>query len=83
MTMPDEDERRDDLAATSESLQVDAQRLVDIETEKQTLDAGDPRVDTLSLEAERIALQVQQKSRLERELADAIDEGDEPPARSN
>jgi hypothetical protein len=81
--MPDDNERRDDLAATSESLQGDAQRLVDLENEKQALDAADPRVDTLSLEAERIAEQVQHKSRIERELAVDIPADEEPPPRSN
>jgi hypothetical protein len=86
--MSDDDERRDDLAATSESLQGDAERLVDIENEKQTLDAADPRVDSLSNEAERIAGQIQQKSRVERDLADELTpasdpSGGDPPARSN
>lgn len=81
MPHPD-DERRDDLAATSESLQDDAERVVDIEHEKQELDAGDPRVDTLSNEAERLAGQIQEKSRIERELAHGI-EKDDSPGRSN
>jgi hypothetical protein len=75
--MPD-DERRDDLAATSESLQGDAQRLLEIETEKQALDGADPKVDALSIEAERIAGQIQAKSRVERDLAGGLDQGDEP-----
>jgi hypothetical protein len=82
MTRADDDERRDDLAATSESLQGDAQRVVDIEREKQDLDAANPRVDTLSIEAERLAGQIQEKSRIERELADDI-ERNESPGRSN
>jgi hypothetical protein len=75
MPHPDE-ERREDLAATSESLQDDAERVVDIEHEKQDLDAADPRVDTLSVEAELLAGQIQQKSRIERELADEIESGE-------
>ncbi len=82
MPRPDDDERREDLAATSESLQDDAERLVDIEREKQALDAADPRVDTLSTEAERIAARIEDKSRMERNLADDI-EKDELPGRSN
>jgi hypothetical protein len=81
--MADDDERRDDLAATSESLQGDAERLVDIEREKQALDAADPRVDVLSIEAERVAGQIQQKSRIERDLADDVPEDGKPPNRSN
>lgn len=82
MPQPDAADRREDLAATSESLQDDAERLVDIEGEKQDLDAADPRVDVLSIEAERLAGEIQQKSRIERELAHNI-EKDESPGRSN
>lgn len=82
MSSPDDD-RRDDLAATSESLQVDAERLVDVEQEKQALDEEDPRVDTLSIEAEQLAVQIQHKSRVERKLAHAIPEDDEPSDPSN
>ena len=83
MSVPDEAERRDDLAATSDALREDAERVVEIEDEKQRLDAADPRVDTLSREAERIAGQVQEKSRIERDLADSLDDDAEPPDRSN
>ena len=81
--MPDDDERRDDLNATSESLQRDAAQLIDIENEKQSLDAADPRVDALSVEAERIAENIQQKSRIERSLADDLGPAGEPPTRSH
>ena len=83
MPVPDDAERRDDLAATSDALREDAERVVKIEDEKQHLDARDPRVDELSREAERIAGQVQQKSRIERDLAESLNEDDEPPDRSN
>ena len=83
MPVPDDAERRDDLEATSESLREDAQRVVDIEDEKQHLDAADPRLDELSVDAERLAGQVQQKSRIERDLAESITGDDEPPGRSN
>jgi hypothetical protein len=69
MPRPDDDERRDDLTATSESLQADAERLLSIEQEKQGLDAEDPRVDTLSREAEQVAEDVEAKSRVERQIA--------------
>lgn len=81
--MPDDEERREDLAATSESLEGDAERLLDIENHKQTLDAADPAIDALSVEAERLAGQIQQKSRIERDLAADLAPGDEPPSRSN
>ena len=82
MPRPD-DERMDDLAATSESLREDAGQIVDIEAEKQDLDAGDPRLTSLSREAERLAGDVQQKSRVERDLAESVNGDDEAPRRSN
>jgi len=82
MPTPDDD-RMDDLAATSESLREDAGQIVDIEVEKQDLDAGDPRLTALSREAERLAGEVQQKSRVERELAESVNGEDEAPERSN
>ena len=78
-----EDARREDFAATSESVEDDAERLVDIEHEKQKLDAADPRVDALSMEAQRLAVQIEEKSRIERELADDLTAGSEPPSRSH
>lgn len=82
MSTPDDD-RRDDLAATSESLEGDAERLVDIEHQKQALDPADPQVDALSIEAERLGGQIQGKSRVERELAHGIRAGGDSPKRSN
>ena len=82
MPRPD-DERMDDLAATSESLREDAGQIVDIEAEKQDLDSGDPRLTTLSREAERLAGEVQQKSRVEGDLAESVNGDDEAPRRSN
>ena len=82
MPRPD-DERMDDLAATSESLREDAGQIVDIEAEKQDLDAGDPRLTSLSREAERLAGDVQQKSRVERDLAEAANSDDAAARRSN
>jgi hypothetical protein len=78
MTAPDGDaERRDDLAATSESLQADARRLLQIEEEKQGLEMGDPRLHDLSREAERLAGDVEHKSQIERGLSEGEDR--EPP----
>ena len=78
----DAEQRREDLAATSDSLREDAKRVVEVEEEKQHLDAGDPRLTALSREAERVAGRVQEKSRIERELAEAIDRS-EPSDRSD
>lgn len=84
MARPDDDERRDDFAATSESLQADAERLSSIEEEKQDLDVDDPRVDPLSREAEEVAAGIAAKSRIERELSDGEDrESPERPGSPN
>ena len=75
----DEERRREDLTATSESLKHDARKLFEIESEKEHLDADDPRLDTLSRSAERLAGDIQHKSRVERALADeGPTEPDEP-----
>ena len=75
----DEEQRREDLIATSESLKHDARRLFEIESQKEEFDADDPRLDTLSRSAERLAGDIQQKSRVERALADeGPTEPDEP-----
>ena len=65
-----EDQRAEDLAATSESLKEDARRLFEIEDEKEHLDIDDPKLDELSLQAERLAEDVKHKSRVERALTE-------------
>ena len=86
----DEEQRREDLTATSESLKHDARKLFEIESEKEQLDADDPRLDTLSRSAERLAGDIQHKSQVERALADQgptepdePGETDEPRSRTN
>jgi hypothetical protein len=79
MTDRDEKQRAEDLAATSESLKSDAQRLFEIEDEKEHLDIDDPKLDQLSKQAEELAGDVQRKSRVERALSDiGPTEPDEP-----
>jgi putative ubiquitin-RnfH superfamily antitoxin RatB of RatAB toxin-antitoxin module len=80
MARSEKQERQDDFAATAESLHEDAVRVAEIETEKQGLDVEDPRVDTLSHEAERLADQIKDKSRVERALGA---EGDDAPGPAN
>jgi hypothetical protein len=70
VTPRDEDERRDDLAATADSMHDEARQIERIEAEKQKLDLGDPRLAPLSREAERLAGQVQRKSRVERAISE-------------
>ena len=81
MAPSDKQERQDDFSATAESLHEDALRIAEIEAEKHDLDVDDPKVDTLSLEAERLAGQIQFKSRVERALGAEGDDG--APNRSN
>ena len=70
MAERDEAQRGEDLAATSESLKEDARRLFEIEDAKEHLDIDDPKLDELSLQAERLAEDVQRKSRVERALSE-------------
>ena len=70
--MPDADE---DLRATSESIQDDAGRLEAIEEEKAGVETDDPRLATLSREAERLAHGIAAKATVERALADEIQGG--------
>jgi len=80
----DERDRQDDLDATTESVRDDAKRVMEIEEQKQDLDAGDPRVDALSSEAEHLASQIQHKTRIERQITDGDpDEGSDPAERPN
>lgn len=80
----DERRRRDDLAATSDSISADAQRIDRLEERKRSLDPTDPRADTLSVEVEELAIAVARKSRMERRLAADDPEADgAEPAKHN
>ena len=72
----DERSRREDLAATADSIRADARRIDRLESEKQQLAPGDPRGDTLSREVERIADGVGRKARIERALHESDPEPD-------
>ena len=76
MTKPDDAERAEDLAATAESISADARLVLEIEDAKLDLDIDDPRLDELSHKAERLAGQIQRKSRIERQIA-GIEDGTE------
>lgn len=67
--MPDP---RQDFRATTESIRRDAEQVVALEEQKQELDPGDPRVDHLSVQVERITAGLQDKVAAERELAEEI-----------
>ncbi len=84
MPPTDEEEAREDLAATSESLEKDARRVVTIEEQKRDLETGDPRLAELSNEAERVAGEIQDKSRMERDLSEGLQrDAPEPGSRQN
>jgi hypothetical protein len=78
VTSQDQERRREDLAATSESMHDEARQIEKIEAEKQKLDVGDPRLATLSRDAERLAGQFARKSRVERAISEggAADRGE-------
>ncbi|HET9346454.1 MAG TPA: hypothetical protein VFO05_12215 [Candidatus Limnocylindrales bacterium] len=65
----------EDLRATSESIQDDADRLKALEEEKADVEAGDPRLSTLSDEAERLAHSIAAKTTVERVLSDELKGG--------
>jgi hypothetical protein len=72
--MPDE---KDDLRATSEAIQDDAQRLAELEATKLSLDPADPEVDKLSRDVQDVARGIGHKAAAERELAEELGGADE------
>lgn len=67
-----------DLRATAEDIAADATRLKEIEETKADLDPADPLTETLSRESERIARRIVPKTVAQRELAEAIGDGESP-----
>lgn len=63
------DELEQDLRATAQSIELDADRLAAIEDEKKTLESSDPRLLELSREAESIARRLVPKAVTEQALA--------------
>jgi hypothetical protein len=63
------DELEEDLRATAQSIESDADRLAAIEDEKKTLGSADPRLLALSREAELISKRLVPKTVAERALA--------------
>ena len=66
---------RDDLRATSEAIQDDAEQLADLEARKRSLDPTDPAVAELSRLIERLAESVASKATAERELSEELQQG--------
>lgn len=67
--MPDP---REDLRATSEAIQDDAEQLAALEERKRSLDPSDPQVEALSREVEALADRMAAKATAERELSQQI-----------
>ena len=74
---PDDRAARDadtqDLKATEDSIRSDMRRLSNVEAEKRSLAADDPRVDALSDEAVELAARIHRQTKAERQLSDEID----------
>jgi hypothetical protein len=73
-------ERRaeEDLRATRDAIDVDAERLSDLEDEKGRLDPRDPRVAEMSKDAVEIASRVHRATIAEQHLTDEIQRQDPP-----
>ena len=73
-------ERRaeEDLRATRDAIDVDAERLSDLEDEKGRLDPRDPRVAEMSKVAVEIASRVHRATIAEKHLTDEIQREDPP-----
>lgn len=64
------DDLEEDIRATAQSIEADADRLAAIEDEKKALGSGDPRLLELSREAEIISKRLVPKTVAERALVD-------------
>jgi hypothetical protein len=62
----------EDLRSTQESIRGDAEKLAHIEDEKLARDPGDPRVDDLSEQAERLVHGLKDKTEAQRQVSDEI-----------
>lgn len=70
------DETRDDIRTTGDEVIADAERLKELERRKQDESLGDDEMRSLAAQAEQLAQQIADKTRVERKLADH----DEDPA---
>jgi len=72
--MPNEpdDERTEDLRATTDAIRADAERLAEIEEEKAGLEVTDPDLDTLSAKAVDLADDIGRKTRAEQGLSEEL-----------
>ncbi len=67
-----DDDARQDLKATTDSIQADLGRLKAIEDAKEALNATDVAVDRLSDEAVEIAERIRRQTRAQRQLSEEL-----------
>jgi chromosome segregation ATPase len=67
-----------DLRATTEAIRSDATRLAEMEDAKLGLDPDDPQMDQMSVEAQRLASGIKDKSEAELELSERLEPDGEP-----
>lgn len=67
---------RQDLRASEDSIREDAKQVLRLEEAKSKLDPGDPQVDEISEDVERVAAAIAVKSRAEREISREIEPGE-------
>ena len=76
--MTDDRRAEDDLRATRDAIDGDAERLSEVEDEKGRLDPRDPRVAELSKAAVEIAARVHRATIAEQHITDEIQRQDPP-----
>ncbi|MFL5642732.1 MAG: hypothetical protein ACJ77V_01995 [Chloroflexota bacterium] len=64
---------KEDLRATSESIQHDARQVEALEREKEQLDPGDPRVEAISKKVEQLIAAMQAKAAAETDLSEELE----------
>lgn len=74
---------QEDLKATSDSIRQDAELIAQLEEAKSQLDPTDPHVDAMSRDIEKLAADIADKTKAERELAAADAQSDEVDSRPN
>jgi hypothetical protein len=64
----------EDLRATSDSIEHDAEKVAALERQKSALDPADPQVEVISKKVEKLVATMQDKAAAETALAKTIDE---------
>ena len=64
----------EDLRATSDSIEHDAEKVAALERQKSALDPADPQVEVISKKVERLIAEMRDKAAAETALAEKIDD---------